>query len=443
MIDAITATVLALCIVMVVCATFICAATIAVASPWWPHSRRSRYRSSSGKIHPGSVLCRTIEAFALTSPHTVPRARDISRRNSTLEDNQSLPLRFQPERLYGSLSPHNTSARSSITSFSHVDGGSSRKTITTIGGFLAPPNMRPRSGSTSLLHDLAKQEYKEISPIPAFMMTVNTQPLQQQPQQPQQDHLQLPQPTTERCHPQTQERRKSLRIARRTTLGSLSPRPITNELGASLTELVSMLGTQVSRSTHNSPSSRWKHSLTPTTTPPMSQLSPLARFSIAEAPGGTINCRIFIDATGKDNITARVHLYSAANLPAIRPWKNSNYIVKAALIGFKSHFVQTSGAVTAACGSPRFSEGSPSILDFVLDCGMPFNKSEEEILLKLMIIEFVGRKPGDKAVLVATKEFRFSHHTLKGKSTMSVDINFERCKSCIDVSYYLILINYF
>ncbi|VDM33845.1 unnamed protein product [Hydatigera taeniaeformis] len=282
MVNTLTTVVLVICIALATIAAFICAATLAVASPWWPQRKRTRRGHASGKMStsPVNLLRRAIEAFSLTSPQTIPRTRDTSRRSSIFAESQSIPLRGHPER--------------------------------------------------------------------------------------------------------------------KRTLSSTAATPIA--------------------------------------TPPLPQYSPAPRFTTAEAPGGTINYRVFIDATGKDNLTVRVHLYYATNLPAIKPWKNSNYIVKAALIGFKSHFVQTSGVVTAVCGSPRFSEGHPSVLDFVLDCGMPFNKSEEEVQLRLMIIEFSGRKPGEKALLVATKEYRFSHHTLRGKSTLSTDLSWERCKPCIDVS---------
>nr|CDS34563.2 hypothetical transcript [Hymenolepis microstoma] len=428
MVDSVTAIVLSICIALAAIAAFICLATLAVASPWWPQRKRTRYSRSNSKvsISPANLLCRTIETFALTSPHSAPRNRDFSKRSSVLAESQSLPLRFQPERLYGATSPHYSSFRSSFSSFSGASvGEQSGAGITTIGGYLAPPTLRPRSESTSIINDLAKGGYESISPIPAFMSTINAQP------EAQVYALNPPKFVPTKTDSDTAVRRKSLITARRTTLGSLSPKPIVNELGASMTELVSILGTQVSRSTQNSPSRKRTASsaaLTPITTPPLSRISPVSYFTTAEAPGGTINYRIFIDATGKRNLTVRVHLYSASNLPAVRPWKNSNYIVKAELIGFKSHFVQTSGAVTASCGSPRFSEGNQSVLDFVMDCGMPFNKSEENIQLKLSIIEFSGRKPGEKSLLVASKEYQFNHHTLKGKSTLSTDINWERFK---------------
>ncbi|KAL5967314.1 hypothetical protein TSMEX_004952 [Taenia solium] len=436
MINSVTTVILVICITLATIAAFICAATLAVSSPWWPQRKRTRHGHASGKTSTSLVnfLRRAIETFSLTSPQTIPRTRDTSRRSSNFAEIQSLPLRSQPERFYGATSPHHASARSSICSSQASPVGDSPQvgsTVTTIGGFLAPPTRRPRSGSTSLLHDLAKGGYDRMSPIPALLSTANAQS----------DTVQggsaSTQPIGSKADSVTAERRKSLRVARRTTLGSLSPKPIKNEMGASLSELISILGTQVSRSTHTSPSRKRTLSsttATPIATPPLSQISPISRFTTAEAPGGTINYRVFIDATGKNNLTVRVHLYYATNLPATKPWKNSNYIVRAALIGFKSHFVQTSGVVTAVCGSPRFSEGHPSVLDFVLDCGMPFNKSEEEVQLRLMVIEFSGRKPGEKALLVATKEYRFSHHTMRGKSTLSTDISWERCKPCIDVS---------
>ncbi|KAM3177757.1 hypothetical protein ACTXT7_003914 [Hymenolepis weldensis] len=433
MLDGVTVIVLSICIAFAAFAAFICAATLAVASPWWPQRKRAKYSRSSNKvsISPVNLLCSTIEAFALTSPHSAPRNRDVSRRSSVLAESQSLPLRFQPERLYGSTSPHHSSIRSSFCSFSGaLVGEQSGAGVTTIGGYLAPPTLRPRSGSTSILNDLAKGGYESMSPIPVFMSTINAQP------EALGDALNPPKVIPSKIDSDTAIRRKSLITARRTTLGSLTPKPLVSELGASMTELVSILGTQVSRSTHNSPSKKCTLSsaaITPIATPPMSRVTPVNYFTKAEAPGGTINYRIFIDATGKRNLTVRVHLYYATNLPAVKPWKNSNYIVKAELIGFKSHFVQTSGAVTASCGSPQFSEGNPSVLDFVIDCGMPFNKSKEDVQLKLSIIEFSGRKPNDKSLLVASKEFQFSHHTLKGKSTLSTDINWERCKPCIDV----------
>ncbi|VDN98789.1 unnamed protein product [Rodentolepis nana] len=433
MVDSVTAIVLSICIALAALAAFICVATLAVASPWWPQKKRIRYSRSNAKatISPVNLLCRTIETFALTSPHSAPRNRDFSRRSSVLAESQSLPLRFQPERLYGATSPHYSSFRSSFSSFSGAPVcEQSGAGVTTIGGYLAPPTLRPRSGSTSIINDLAKGGYESISPIPAFMSTINAQA------EAQVYASNPPRFIPTKVDSDTAIRRKSLITARRTTLGSLSPKPIVNELGASMTELVSILGTQVSRSTQNSPSRKRTASsvaITPIATPPLSRLSPVNYFTTAEAPGGTINYRIFIDATGKRSLTVRVHLYRATNLPAVRPWKNSNYMVKAELIGFKSHFVQTSGVVTASCGSPRFSEGNPSVLDFVMDCGMPFNKSEENILLKLSIIEFSGRKPGEKSLLVASKEYQFNHHTLKGKSTLSADINWERCKACIDV----------
>ncbi|KAL5105464.1 hypothetical protein TcWFU_004959 [Taenia crassiceps] len=431
MVNSAATVILVICITLATIAAFICAATLAVSSPWWPQRKRTRHGKMS--TSPVNFLRRAIETFSLTSPQTVPRTRDTSRRSSIFAEIQSLPLRSHPEKFYGATSPHHVSTRSSICSFQAspvADSPQVGNTITTIGGFLAPPTKRPRSGSTSLLHDLAKESYDGMLPIPALMSTTTTQS----------DTVQggavLTQPIASKVESVTAERRKSLRAARRTTLGSLSPKPIKNEMGASLSELISILGTQVSRSTHTSPLRKRTLSsaaATPIATPPLPRISPIPRFTTAEAPGGTINYRVFIDATGKNNLTVRVHLYYATNLPATKPWKNSNYIVKAALIGFKSHFVQTSGVVTAVCGSPRFSEGHPSVLDFVLDCGMPFNKSEEAVQLQLMIVEFSGRKPGEKALLVATKEYRFNHHTLRGKSTLSTDISWERCKPCIDV----------
>nr|CDS22133.1 hypothetical protein EgrG_000055300 [Echinococcus granulosus] len=432
--NSVTSVIFVICITLAAIAVFICAATLAVSSPWWPQRKRTRHGHASNKITSSVIfLRRVIETFSLTSPKTSSRTPDTSRRSSIFAGIQSLPLRSHSEKFYGATNPHHAPTRPSISSYQTSSVGESlqvESAVKTIGGFLAPPTKRPRSGSTSLLHDLAKGSYDGLSPIPALISTVNAQP-----DAVQADPASI-QPIKGKVDSATVERRKSLRAARRITLGSLSPKLIKNEMGASLSELISILDTQVSRSTHTSPSRKRTHSLTvatPIVTPPPSQISPIPRFTAAEAPGGTINYRVFIDATGRNNLTVRVHLYYATNLPAIKPWKNSNYIVKAALIGFKSHFVQTSGVVTAACGSPRFSEGHPSVLDFVLDCGMPYNKSEEEVQLRLMVIEFSGRKPGEKALLVATKEYRFNHHTLRGKSTLSIDVSWERCKPCIDV----------
>lgn len=434
MVDTVTAVALAICIVIAAFAALICAATLAVASPWWPQRKRPRCSSSNSKAStsPVDLLSRTIEAFALMSPRAVPRNRNISRRSSIFAESQSLPLRFYPEKLYGSTSSHHSSTRSSFCSISETTGEDQTGIgVTTIGGFLAPPIMRPRSGSTSILHDLAKDGYENMPPIPAFMSTITAQP------ETATSALSPAKVAPAKIDPDTDVRRKSLIANRRTTLGSLSPKPLLSELGASMSELVTFLGAQVSRSTHDSPlrkSANSSATVTPATSPTISRISPANCFTTAEAPGGTINCRIFIDATGKNNLTVRVHLYYATNLPAVRPWKNSNYVIKAELIGFKSHFSQTSGVVTASCGSPRFSKGNPSVLDFFIDCGMPFNKSEEDIQLKFSIIEFTGRKPDEKSLLVATKEYRFNYHTLKGKATISTDINWERCKPCIDVS---------
>ncbi|KAM7542469.1 hypothetical protein Aperf_G00000005235 [Anoplocephala perfoliata] len=431
MIDTATAIILSICIVLAALAAFICAATLAVASPWWPQRKRMRHPRSSSRasISPVNFLSRTIEAFALTSPRAASRNRNGSRSSSIFAESQSLPLRFYPERLYGSTSSHHSPTRSSFSANTRRD--QTGLGVTTIGGFLAPPIMRPRAGSTSVLHDLAKGSYED-----KFLLPASTSSLPAQPETPI-DELSSTKAALAKGDSDTAMRRKSLIKARRTTLGTLSPKPFMSELGASMSGLVSVLGLQMSRSTQNSPL-RNRASLSATvtrgTSPTISRIPPVSCcFTKTDAPGGTMNYRIFIDATGKNNLTVRVHLYYATNLPTARPWKNSNYIVKAELIGFKSHFVQTSGVVTASCGSPQFFKGNPSVLDFVIDCGMPFNKSEEDVRLKLSIIEFTGRKPGEKSLLVATKEYQFNHHTLKGKSTISTEINCERCKSCTDV----------
>uniref|UniRef100_A0A5K3EK30 C2 domain-containing protein n=1 Tax=Mesocestoides corti TaxID=53468 RepID=A0A5K3EK30_MESCO len=463
MLDSGTTLLLSICVTLAAVAAIICAASLAVASPWWPHRRRHNKT-------PMGVVYRTIKALAIISPSGPTRHRDSTHRCSVFAESHSLPLRFQHEKLYGSTIPHRSSSRSSISSLyspnapsvhrgSIGEMGAASNKVTTVGGYLAPPAMRQRSGSTSLLHDIARRGFEGLTtvpPIPAFMSTVKPQPdsfladaptalhnLRSPPGN--ESHSSIESWTTLQTSepkkaadvdPETQERRKSLHKARRKTLCSLPQKSVANELGTSLSELASILGTQVSKSSHTSPSRMRNVSSTiraPSCILPTLSFSGDPAFSVAEAPGGTINYRVFIDATGKDNLAVRVHLYSASNLPSERPWKNSNYVVKAALIGFKSHFVQTSGPVTAACGSPRFSEGNPSVLDFVLDCGMPFNKSDEEIILNLMIIEFAGRKLGDKSVVVATTEYKFSHLTLNGKSTLSTDIRWERCRPSIDV----------
>lgn len=482
MLDTSTTIVVSVCSVVAALAIVICAASLAVALPWWP--KRSRYRSRSAvgtrrHVSPVDILVRAVEALAITStspPTSSARSRDASNRCSGFAENQALPLRFQPEKLYGTVGRRSPQSSFSSLQSASVHRGSmvealspylsTANQVMTKDGFLAPIAMRIRSGSTSLLHELSRGDYENLNPtlpIPVFLSMEKPQPesdttsvlkISKPTALEQASRSSAGSPITILHEVETikvpskdtldamwiERRRKSLVNTRRTTLCT----PIRNELGASLSELASIMGTHVSKSTHNSPSRMRALSSatgTPRHTTPSKQNFPSPLFTPAETPGGIINYRVFIDATGKHNLTVRLHLYSGVNIPSEKPWKNSNYLVKAALIGFKSHFVKTSGSVTAAAGSPRFSAGSSSVLDFVVDCGVPFNQSEEKVRLQLMIIEFSGRKPGDKSVVVATNEYTFSHQTLMGKSTLSTEASWKRCQPSIEVGDWNIINN--
>ncbi|VDK73586.1 unnamed protein product [Dibothriocephalus latus] len=331
------------------------------------------------------------------------------------------------------------------------------QTVCTKHGLLAPPTLRPRSGSTSLLHDLAKTNFEGLTaPVPGFLSVVRPQPSSSKPTEfslPIDSQTDLQKPSSSAVSPCGSEvveehecdtkglkqlevpcddsisRKLSLTYARRTSIAvPQSHNYSTAELGAGISELVGMMGLQFSKSTHNSPR---KRSLQLTPIGPGSiprQLPAPPKFSLREAPGGLLAYRLFIDATGKNNLTVRVHLFAAEHVITQRPWKNANYAVRTELIGFRSHFVQTSGYVTASCGSPRFFQANPSILDFVLDCeGKAFSESNEEMKLLLSVLEFIGRRPSEKSSVVAKREHTFRHETLKGKSTFSTEPRWEHC----------------
>nr|VZI18704.1 unnamed protein product [Spirometra erinaceieuropaei] len=422
-------------------------------------------------------LCKVVEGLAITSP-TVShnRAREALDRASILAtaENQSLPLRFQPETFYGAISPyrradHSHSSISSTESFLSTVHRSSMvdmlspslhrdsQMISTKHGFLAPPTIRPRSGSTSLLHDLAKTNYEGLTtPVPAFMSIIRPQSSTKQIETTlsteSQTDLQRNTFSANHCASEavgvleghedgdkgarqsdisredSVSQKRPVRYPRRTSIAVTQPYS-TAELGAGLSELAGMMGLPFSKSTHNSPRKKiCLENISNITSFLPRHLPEPPKFSLKEAPGGLLAYRLFIDATGKHNLTVRVHLFAAENLTTQRPWKNANYAVRTELIGFRSHFVQTSGYVTAACGSPRLFLANPSILDFVLDCGgKSFSESTEEVKLRFSVLEFVGRRPSEKSSVIAKREHTFRQETMKGKSTLPTEPRWEQC----------------
>uniref|UniRef100_A0A0X3PMC5 Uncharacterized protein n=1 Tax=Schistocephalus solidus TaxID=70667 RepID=A0A0X3PMC5_SCHSO len=463
-------------------AIIICAASLVVKLPWWGMRQRkiSRFQSEKKTFAVTSVdlLCKVIEGLAVTSPTLHPsRARGAHDRSFLLAaaEHQNLPLRFQPDKFYGAISPHRRADRShsSISStesfvssvhrnsmFDMVSSSLHRdsQNISTKHGFLAPPTIRPRSGSTSLLHDLAKTNYDGLTtPVPGFLSVIRPQPLTKQIE----TTLSRESPSDLQKHSsgvatgafevfdtleeqkfeskdgkdtdfpceESAPQKRPVQYSRRTSIAVAQTQNYsTAELGVGLFELVGMMGLNFSKSTNNSPQKKCMESISTVTSFIPRYLPEPPRFSLKEAPGGLLAYRLFIDATGKHNLTVRVHLFAAKNVITQRPWKNTNYAVRSELIGFRSHFVQTSGYVTTTCGSPQFFQANPSILDFVLDCeGKSFSESNEEVKLRFSILEFISKRPTERSLVIAKREHRFTHETLKGKSTFSTEPRWEQC----------------
>ncbi|VDL89643.1 unnamed protein product [Schistocephalus solidus] len=349
-------------------AIIICAASLVVKLPWWGMRQRkiSRFQSEKKTFAVTSVdlLCKVIEGLAVTSPTLHPsRARGAHDRSFLLAaaEHQNLPLRFQPDKFYGAISPHRRADRShsSISStesfvssvhrnsmFDMVSSSLHRdsQNISTKHGFLAPPTIRPRSGSTSLLHDLAKTNYDGLTtPVPGFLSVIRPQPLTKQIE----TTLSRESPSDLQKHSSgvatgafevfdTLEERKfeskdgkdtdfpceesapqkrPVQYSRRTSIAVAQTQNYsTAELGVGLFELVGMMGLNFSKSTNNSPQKKCMESISTVTSFIPRYLPEPPRFSLKEAPGGLLAYRLFIDATGKHNLTVRVHLFAAKNV---------------------------------------------------------------------------------------------------------------------------------